>query len=143
MNAPEIVVRELQDYQKWVTRNPGVDLYDYSTLAVRPDAFVAILEVLEPTLVKHEGAYFRARDFTIDAYNAWAAKLPTVAAIQRVMNHIHMSQFFREEDVSYVVREFIANEIVKHWDRAFASLGLTAVAYGDEADVEVTLFGSG
>lgn len=143
MNTPESVVKELGDYQAWLKRNPGIDLFDYATLAVSPDAFMAVLEVLEPALIEHNGAYFRARDFTVSAYDAWAAKLTDVATIQRVMNHIHVSQFFREQEVPYCVLEFLASRIAEHWNRAFADRGLMAASYGDGADVEVTLFGAG
>lgn len=143
MNTPKSVVSELGDYQAWLKRNPGIDLFDYATLAVSPDAFMAVLEVLEPALIEHGGAYFRARDFTVSAYDAWATKLTNVAAIQRVMNHIHMSQFFREQQVPYSVLEFLASQIVEHWNRIFANLGLRAASYGDGSDVEVTLFGVG
>lgn len=141
MNTPESVLKELGDYQAWLKRNPGIDLFDYATLAVSADAFIAVLEVLEPGLIEHNGAYFRARDFTVSAYDAWAAKLSDVVAIQRVMNHIHVSQFFREQEVPYCVLEVIASQIAKHWNQSFADRGLMAAYYGDGTDVEVTFFG--
>lgn len=141
MKTPDAIVKELADYRAWLERNPGIDLFDYATLAVGPDAFVAVLEVLDPPLVEHRGAYFLARGFTTSTYEAWAAKLSDVAAIQRVMNHIHVSQFFREQEVPDCVLEFLGSQIAKHWNRAFAGLGLTAVSYGGGAEVEVTFFG--
>lgn len=29
MNTPESVLKELGDYQAWLKRNPGIDLFDY------------------------------------------------------------------------------------------------------------------
>lgn len=140
MKTPEPVLRSLTHFRTWNQSDPDVDLYLYATMAVPPDAFVAILDVLEPELVQHRGAYFLARGFTADVFDGWAERHRDLRDIQRVMNHIHVDQFFRERDVLDCVYEFLGERIARHWSLAFRDLGLVAECYGVGSEVEVTLY---
>ncbi len=140
MIVPKEVVDELRDFQSWANANKGLDLYDYATLAMTPDQFVALLEVIEPELIIHDGQYFRKRAFDEATYSDWIEKLHDPREVQKVMNHIHVSQFAREANVPFVLLKFIGDNIARLWTRAFADKGLVAEAYSDGDDVEVTLF---
>jgi hypothetical protein len=144
MRLPDPVLVKLSDFQAWSksgSNGMGFDLLDYVGCVATPDLFFGFLELLCPSLVIHDGAYFLESDFDPKNYAAWKEKLSDVVAVQKIMNHIHITMLFQGQSVDDEIARLTAECIAEVWRRQFADLGLTAEAFGSELhDAQVTLF---
>jgi hypothetical protein len=140
MKVPADVLADLPDFREWADGEREFDLWDYAMCVATPDLFLALLEVLEPELVLHDGEYFLAHGFSAEVYEQWCQKLDDKLAIQRVINHLHISSLFQGRAVPDRVAAFAATHLARHWSLVFADKGLVGEAYGDNLDeAEVTL----
>lgn len=141
MNVPNAVLESLQDFQAWKAGKPDFDLLDYAGCVATPDLFFALSAVLAPELVVHEGNYFFASHFERSTYEAWKEKRRDPIAIQKVMNHLHLSTLFQAQDIPPAVVKTIAGRLASIWSLVFADKGLVGEASGNSLeDAEVTLF---
>jgi hypothetical protein len=141
MRTPSEVLENLSEFQLWAAGKPRFDLIDYAMCSATADLLCSFLELVEPQLIQHNGHYFIAHQFDTDTYETWKSTLSDSQAIQRVMNHIHISSLLQEQEVSDVVAVHIAQGLARCWSRAFGHLGLKAEAYGSSLeDAQVTLF---
>lgn len=144
MKIPERIARELADFQQWRAQSPDIELLDYVGFVATPDLFFAFGELFAPELISHEGHWFLASRFVPVLYEQWMAKLNDPVAVQKVLNHVHMSRFFQNQEVSDSVAVASAEMLATIWRRVFAAQGLSAEAYGESIDdCEVTLFEAG
>ena len=132
----------LPDLNAWRTRNAAdISLLDYVSFICTPDSFFAYAELFAPTLVNHAGEYFIASKFSVDSYDEWFTRLKDTRAVQRVMNHIHISTLFQQQFVPDQLAAAAASTLATIWSRQFASLDLVGKAAGtDLANAEVTLY---
>jgi hypothetical protein len=115
-------------------------LLDYAMCTATPDSLFALLEIVEPELVVHAGEHFIAHGFTPDLYDEWMERLSDRRAVQRVMNHLHISSILQNGRVTDRVARAAASAIARAWSTAFASLDLLGEAHGETyGDAEVTL----
>ncbi len=141
MRVPHEILAKLGDYQAWRSKKPDFDLLDYVTCVATPDLLFGFMELLCPSLVLHEGNYFLASHFDATKYNEWMSRLRDPIAVQKVMNHLHISTLFQQQDVPDLVAREAAQQIAACWSKFFADKGLTGAAFGDTfQDAEVTLF---
>lgn len=140
MRVSSDLLADLPDFREWAEGERHFDLWDYAMCVTTPDLFLALLEVLEPELVLHDGEYYLAHGFGDDIYKQWRQKLDDKRAIQRVINHLHISSLFQGRVVSDRVAAYAARHLAHHWSLVFADKGLVGEAYGDNFDdAEVTL----
>lgn len=117
------------------------DLLDYIGCVGTPDLFFGFVALLVPDLVMHEGEYFLVNRFDPAAYAAWSEKLGDPIEIQKVVNHLHISTLFQDQDVPPHVARAAAETIAAVWTQVFRNKGLVGAAYGDDLQTaEVTLF---
>jgi hypothetical protein len=141
MIIPPAILRSLNDYQQWKSGKPDFDLLDYVGCIATPDLCYGFLGLLCPELIVHEGNYFLASHFDPTAYDKWMTRVGEPVAVQKAMNHIHVSTLFQGQDVPDELAKDVAVRIAECWSLVFASKGLVAEAFGDTLhDAQVTLF---
>ncbi len=121
----------LKDYQAWAARKPQLDLFDYVTCVATPDSFFAFLELFLPDLVLHEGNYFLASHFEPRTYDDWKRQLKDPGAVQKVMNHVHISTLFQQQEIPDLVARAVARQLAVSWSITLAAKGLVTEMYGD------------
>jgi len=141
VRVPTDVLSMLKDYQSWAAGKSDFDLLDYVACVATPDLFFGFGELFFPEVVLHDGNYFLASDFRASTYNEWLVRLKDPIAVQKVMNHVHISTLIQQQ----VVPDLVALEVAKHlaacWSVSLADKGLVAEAYGETfEDLEVTFF---
>ncbi len=143
---PNVPLDSLRDVSAWRSTGPpggaesAFGLLSYLSCVATPDLLFAFAELLAPDLIEHEGSYFIAERFDERSYDEWRTKLADGRDIERVLNHIHISSLFQDQDVTSETAMAAANLIAETWTRRFQPLGLIGVALGDSFDTaEVTL----
>lgn len=132
----------LSDYQSWAKGKPDFDLFDYVSCIATPDLFFAFGELFFPELILHEGNYFLASHFRSELYDQWLARLKDPVAVQKVMNHVHISTLFQQQVVPDPVALTAARQLAACWSISLGGKGLVAESYGESFnDLEVTFFG--
>jgi hypothetical protein len=135
----------LRDVAAWKATGPDLEGEEFGVLSylcfvATPDLLFAFAELLAPELVMHEGSYFIAERFSVANYEEWRARLEDARDIERVMNHLHISTLFQDQDVPDALAVAAAALIAGAWTRGFTSIGVVGEAYGDTfATAEVTL----
>lgn len=143
MTNNDDMIQLLSDYQAWKAQSSQLDLLDYAGCVATPDLLFAFSALLWPELILHEGNYFLKSHFDAATYDQWMRQLGSPAEVQKVMNHIHISTIFQQQEVAPEVARAAAQRITEFWSLAFAGKGLIARAYGtDSSDLEITLFRS-
>lgn len=141
MNVPQELLVKLRDYQAWRSEKLDFDLLDYVNCVATPDLLFGFLELLCPSLILHDGNYFLANHFNAATYDEWMSQLNDPVAVQKVMNHMHISTLFQQQDVPDVVAREAAQHIAACWSKALADKELIAEAFGDTLEnAEVTFF---
>ena len=141
MKVDAEIERNLTDYQGWNAGESEFGFLDYTCCVATPDLFFGFSELLVPELVEHEGEWFRAEKFDRKTHEDWKRALADPLAIQKVMNHIHLSTLFQDQVVADAVALAAARQLATIWSRVLADKGLVAEAYGDNlTDLEVTFF---
>jgi hypothetical protein len=138
VKAPELL-ESLEDFKAWRRDSPGFDLWDYVQCVGTPDHFFAFAELFCPTLIQHEGHYFQASGFTPALYQEWMDSLHDPIAVQKMMNHIHISSLFQEGELSNAVASEAAARLATLWNLTLAGKGLVAEAFGGD-DAQVTFY---
>src|SRR5690242_10821967 len=123
MSVSDEVLAALNDFQGWRGKNRQFDLLDYVGCVATPDMFFGFLSLFEPELVLHDGEYFLASHFDRTTHEAWKGKLKDPVAIQKVMNHVHVSTLFQGQEVPPVVARAVAERIAQVWSRLFRDKG--------------------
>jgi hypothetical protein len=113
-----------------------------STCSTRSAASrLRILELFHPSLLLHDGNYFLMSHFSPELYADWMKQLKDPIAVQKVLNHIHVSTLFQQQRVPDVVAAEAAKQIASIWSKIFLDRGLVAEASGESLhNAEVTLF---
>lgn len=144
MKVPPDIVSELADVKGWAGERAvgtAFTLLDYVMCVGTPDLLFGFAELLSPELIVHEGLHCLASGFSAGTYGEWKRQGLSDEEIQRVMNHIHMSAIFQEQDISDRMAVAAAQCIARSWQRSFGVNGIDAVAVGTTfADAAVTLF---
>lgn len=136
------LLHQLGDLQKWKRSGKTVDfrLIDYVFCVGTPDLLFGYAELLVPELIEQDGALFIAERFDQDTYHSWMSRLNDQVAVQRVMNHLHLSSLLQDQEVSDNVAREAAIRIASVWSRVFAEKGLVGEVYGSTLDdLEVSL----
>ncbi len=143
MKIKSSIIRQLSDFSAWrlvSPKGPNFSLLDYISCVGTPDLLFAFSELFCPELVFHEGDYFLEDRFNADVYRSWKNKLTDSVEIQRVMNHVHISTIFQEQDVSNEVAVQAARVIADIWSIVFVDKRLTGYSFGETLeDAGVTL----
>jgi hypothetical protein len=136
------VVRQLEDYQAWKVSSPvEFSLFDYIGCISRPDLLFAFAELFCPTLVLYNDHYFIESRFSEEVFIQWKNSGKSDSEIQKIMNHIHISTIFQNQDISSEVAVASAHTIAKIWKLVFGKKGLkTQTAGNDLHSAEVTLY---
>jgi hypothetical protein len=143
MTVPKELLAKLGHYQEWRSGKLDFDMLDYVNCVATPDLLFGFLELLRPSLVLHQGNYFLASHFDEANYNEWMKRLNDPVAVQKVMNHLHISTLFQQQEVPDIVAREAAQQIAACWSKVLADRGLVAEAFGDTLeDAEVTFFGT-
>jgi len=101
----------------------------------------AFAELLRPPLILHEGAYFIKDRFDAVLFDDWKQRLGDLEAVQKMMNHIHISTLFQNQEISSDVAVWSARVIADIWTSIFSHLGLQGLAFGESLqDAAVTLY---
>lgn len=143
MRLSEPVLKQLANYQAWVHANPGAPptLLDYLGFTASPDALFSFAELFCPELVVQHGYHFLASGLAPGTIEGWLEKGLDLRAIQRVVNHFHISTLFSGGEVSDDVAVEAARVIAQIWSRTLAPEGLVAEAFGtDYATAGVTFY---
>lgn len=94
-----------------------------------------------PELVVQHGYHFLASGLAPGTIEGWLEKGLDLRAIQRVVNHFHISTLFSGGEVSDDVAVEAARVIAQIWSRTLAPEGLVAEAFGtDYATAGVTFY---
>jgi hypothetical protein len=143
MDVDRSIIDKLDDYSLW---NEGKDesdrisLLDYACFNATPDLLIAVMELLNPTLINHEGSYFIKTRFDKSTYDDWKKEAVEKKEVEKVMNHIHVTSIFQNQDLDIEVAELAAILITNCWNREFENLSLEASVIGDSIeDLAVTL----
>ena len=122
----------------WVA---GFTLLDYVACVGTPDLLFAFADLFCPTLVVHDGRHFLAPGFSVATYDAWVKQGRTGSDIQRVMNHVHISLLFQEQEIPDSVAVAAARCVADIWSRVLGGQGIKVVVVGETfADAAVTFF---
>lgn len=147
---PRVPMELLGDFAAWKSTGPPSQestkfgLISYVTCVATPDLLFAFAELLAPDLVEYRGSYFIAERFDESIYDEWRSKLSDPRDIERVVNHVHISTLFQDQDVPDEVAVAAARLIADAWTRQFRALRLVGEAYGDSfGTAEVTLHSAG
>jgi len=71
----------------------------------------------------------------------WFARLKDPIAVQKVMNHIHISTLFQQQAVPDPAALAVAKQLASCWSIGMADKGLVGETYGKTfEDLEVTFF---
>lgn len=88
---------DLTDLDYWAD-NPSASLEQYAQEKLNPELLLGLMSLLWPDLVIHEDRVFLARSFAVETVAQWKAtevfERGGMAAIQAVMNHVHVGDFF-------------------------------------------------
>jgi hypothetical protein len=144
MRVKDSVLSQLRDFHAWAaggaTAGP-ISLLDYVGFIGTPDMLFGFAELFHPELTVHEGRRFLASGFSNATYDAWVQQGRTPEEIQRVMNHLHISTLFQQQEISDEVAVEAARAIASIWSRTLGPDGLTVEAIGaDFTDAAVTFF---
>lgn len=143
MRPSESVLKKLLNYQAWVQANLSAPptLLDYVGFTADPDALFSFAELFCPELVVHEGFHFLASGLAPGTIEGWIAKGLDMRAIQRVVNHIHISSLLQGRQIGDDVAVEAARVIAHIWSRTLAPEGLVAEAFGtDYGEAGVTFY---
>ena len=141
MKVTTDILSTLKDYQAWSAGKSDFDLLDYVTCVATPNLFFGFGELFFPELVHHAGNYFLASHFRAALYDEWLARLKDPLAVQKVMNHVHISTLFQQQVVPDLVAVAVAKQLAASWSLSLADKGLIGEAYGKTLeDLEVTFF---
>lgn len=84
------------DLDYWAD-NPSASLEQYAQEKLNPELLLGFMSLLWPDLVLHEDRVFLARSFAAETVAQWKAteafERGGMAAIQAVMNHVHVGDF--------------------------------------------------
>lgn len=112
------VLAELSDFQAWVSNSSSpVTLLDYVGFVGTPDLLFAFAALFQPEIVVHDGFRFLAGGFTAATYDSWKQRGLSGPAIQKVMNHVHISTLFQNQEVSVEVALAAGNLLRDFWRR--------------------------
>ena len=143
-NDPNKLISELSDFNAWKARSPEKNkftLLDYVACVATPDLMVGFSELFFPKLITHDGEYFIASRFSLEAYSLWRAKPTPIRDTQIVMNHIHIGTLVQNQKVSNEMAIELAHIVARFWAKLFSEYGLTAEATGSDLwDAQVTLY---
>lgn len=146
MRISEAALKCLADVAKWQSSGPQcepISLLDYVGFVGTPDMFFAFAELYSPSLVVHEGYRFLASGFSVETYESWVETGASGSEIQRVMNHVHISTIFQNQEVSDLVAVEAARVLGEMWERTLGPQRLQICATGTSlADVAVTFWES-
>jgi|SRR5215213_3198310 len=144
MTVPEEVLVHLTEFNRWKSsarEGADYDLLDYVASRATPDLLFGFAALFSPSLVLHEGDYFLASHFSEKLYEEWKARLPDIQEVQKVMNHIHISTLFQDQEVPDLIAQYAAKTIQSIWSTVLSERHLVAEAYGDGlSDAQVTFF---
>jgi hypothetical protein len=147
MSSSADLLDSLPAFAAWNQGKPDQDritIFDFLCFNATPELFFAFASLLRPELILVEDSYFIKERFGEAAYKAWKEKLSEPRDIQHVMNHVHLTSVFQNQDVADDVALVIARTIELTWNQLFAELKLKAVVDGSEfGDLSISLVSSG
>jgi hypothetical protein len=133
----------LSDFRSW---NEGkceadrISLLTYATFVATPDLLFAFASLFFCELVEVEKHYFIKDRFDVRVYEDWKKRLDDPRAIQRVMNHIHISTLLQNADVDEAQARSCAELLAAAWNEVHLRRGATAEVHGTTLeDLSVTL----
>jgi hypothetical protein len=95
------VLGELSNYQAWASNSSSpITLLDYVGFVGTPDLLFAFAALFQPDVLVHDGFRFLASGFTAATYDSWKQRGLSGPAIQKVMNHVHISTLFQNQEVN-------------------------------------------
>jgi len=143
MHLTEAQLDRLKDFKEWNEEKPPeqrISLFDYATFQATPDLLFGFAALLICDLVEVEGHYFIAARFNASYYDDWKTRLSDKIAIQRVMNHIHLTTILQNADADLQAATDCANLIASVWSEVHASKGVVGEVQGSSLeDLSVTL----
>jgi hypothetical protein len=143
MKIPPEILATLADVKGWAGEKAvGAEftLLQYLMCVGTPDLLFAFAELFSPELVIHDGLHFLASRFSAETYDQWKAKGLSGEEIQRVINHVHVSSLFQEQEISDQMAAAAAQCIAGFWTRLYRDQGIVGVAVGETfAEAAVTL----
>ncbi|MBK9260712.1 MAG: hypothetical protein IPM54_12950 [Polyangiaceae bacterium] len=135
---------QLADFDAWCKSGPqgaDISLIDYVGFVATPDLLFGFASLFWPDLIVHEERRFLASGFSPALYEQWRAKGLNSREIQRVMNHVHISTLFQNQQISDEIAVEAARLLATTWSRTLGPEGLAAEAVGSNLDdAAVTFF---
>jgi len=132
---------DLTDWDYW-SENPADSLADYAQKRANPEMLLGFAELMSPETVVHEGRVFFARSFSVELLERWKQtetyRQGGLAAVQAVINHEHMSDFFYalRDRVSYDNFIYVAGAVGAAWkgrlEQAYPDRQFVLEVDGDE-----------
>ena len=141
MDSIKPILTSLPKFSKFIEANAKLNLRDFLVFLGTPDILVATADFLCPELILHDGTWFIAEQFSLEAFGLWRSKYDDLTLIQAVMNQINVSVLFRESPWSDAPGfDEVAAQIVSHfWTKMFREKGLTATSRLEDGFWKVTL----
>jgi hypothetical protein len=103
-------IDDLPDYRKHRNLKTGkyTPLDVYALVNLTKDELIAVTRLFYPEFIEYEGGVFFLHQFTKGFFHDWKAQLlGNIAAVERVMNHVHLAQ-----DLKYCVDELGTQNLI-------------------------------
>lgn len=138
------VLRELKDFQAWGAESPSaITLLDYVGFVGTPDLLFAFAALFQPEVLVHHRLHFMASGFDGATYEAWKQRGLSGRAIQKVMNHVHISTIFQNQEVSDLVAVAACRLLRDIWRRTLDPNLIVEAGGSGLHDAFVTFFDGG
>ena len=123
---------QLEEFQRWRNTEKGesITLFDFAGFIATPDILCGLVALLFPDCLSHRGKFFLANHFSDSLYDSWMEKLDSVAEVQKVLNHVHISTVLQDTDISDELACQFAELLCSAWRRSLRGLELTVESGG-------------
>lgn len=146
MRPNDSVMAQLADFDAWSRSGPQgaeISLIDYVGFVATPDLLFGFASLFWPDLIVYQGLRFLASGFSPALYEQWRGKGLDSREIQRVMNHVHVSTLFQNQQISDETAVEAARILATIWSRTLGPEGLATEAVGSSLDDAAATFFDG
>jgi len=144
MKIEEDILRDLSDFASWNEgKSPDhrISLFDYACFNATPDSLLGIMELLHPSLIIYKNSHFLEAKFDEEVYGLWSEKGLDSVAIEKIMNHVHLTTIFQSQDIDYPLARFVAEKIVFFWSSGFQNIDVIGEVSGETIEgLAITLY---
>jgi hypothetical protein len=127
---------QLKEYQSWrgTERGEDITLLDFAGFVATPDILCAIYALFFPECILHRDRYFLANHFSESLYDQWIEKSESGMAVQKVLNHVHISTLIQNQSIPDLLACQCAQLLCAAWKCSLEGLDVTVQSGGTGYD---------